>query len=87
MGGKNARNNFSRNTRLVPAKNVGKKMSYKSAKKVSIYSHEYRDQNMGGKKERNNFSGNTRKVRTKNVAKEIVIKDVRKTFFIFTRIS
>ena len=34
MGGKNSRNNFSRNTRIVRAKNVGKKSSENSAKKV-----------------------------------------------------
>ena len=33
MGGKNARNNFSRNTRIVRTKNFGKKSSEKSAKK------------------------------------------------------
>jgi len=32
MGGKNARNIFSRNTQIVQAKNVGKKSSQKSAK-------------------------------------------------------
>ena len=50
MGGKNARNNFSRNTRVVRAKNVRKKSSGKSEKNVSLYSNEYRDQKMGGKK-------------------------------------
>ena len=50
MGGKNARNNFSRNTRIVRAKNVGKKSSGKSAKNVFLYSHEYRDQKKGGNK-------------------------------------
>ena len=29
MGGKNGRNNFSRNTRIVQAKNVGKKIVFK----------------------------------------------------------
>ena len=32
MGGKKARNNFSRKTRIVPARNVGKKIVTKSAK-------------------------------------------------------
>ena len=50
VGGGNARNNFSRNTRIVRAKNVGEKSSEKSAKYVFLYSHEYRDQKMGGKK-------------------------------------
>jgi len=35
LGGKNARNNFSRNTRKVLEKNVGKKSSEKSAKTYS----------------------------------------------------
>ena len=49
MGEENARNNFSRNTRIVRAKNVRKKSSEKSAKNVFLYSHEYCDQKMGGK--------------------------------------
>ena len=51
-GGKNARNNFSRNTRIVRKKNVGKKIVGKSAKNVFLYSHEYREQKMGGGKTR-----------------------------------
>ena len=47
MGGKNARNNFSINTRIVRAKNVGKKSSERSEKKRFFYSHEYRYQKMG----------------------------------------
>ena len=49
MEGKNTRNNFSRNTRIVRTKNDGKKSSEKSAKNVSLYSNEYRDQKMGEK--------------------------------------
>ena len=86
MVGKNARSNFSRNTRIVRVKNVGKKSSEKSANKPFLFSHEYRDQKMGGKKARNNFSGNTRIVRAINVGKKIVRKKGEKTFFIF-RIS
>jgi len=48
--GKNARNNFSRNTRILPAKNVVKKIVSKSAKTRFLYSHKYREQKMGGKK-------------------------------------
>ena len=55
-GGKNARNNFSRNTPIVRAKNVGKKSSQKSAKTRFIYSHEYHDQKLWGKNVQNNFS-------------------------------
>jgi len=44
-GGKNARYNFSRNTRIVRAKNVGKKIvGKKCEKKLFLYSHEYRGQ-------------------------------------------
>ena len=50
MGGKKARKNFSRKTRIVPAKKVGKKSSQKSAKTRFLYSHVNRDQEMGGKK-------------------------------------
>jgi len=38
MGGKDARNNFSRNTRIVRAKKFGKKSSEKSAKEL-FYIH------------------------------------------------
>jgi len=51
-GEQNARNNFSSNTLIVRAKNVGKKSSEKSAKNVFLYSHEFRDQKMGGGKTR-----------------------------------
>ena len=49
-GGENARNNFSRNTRIVGAKNVGEKIVGKKCEIRFLYSHEYRDQKMGGKK-------------------------------------
>ena len=87
MGGKNARNIFSRNTRIVRAKNVGKKIVGKSAKNVFLYSHEYRDQKWGEINTRNNFSRNTRIVREKNVGIKIIGKKCEKLFFIFTRIS
>ena len=54
-GQKNARNNFSRNTRIVRAKNVWKKSSLKSAKKHFLYSHEYRGQKRGEKMREGNF--------------------------------
>ena len=60
MGGKNARNNFSRKTRIVRAKNVGKKTLGKKCEKSILYSHEYREQKIGEKNVRNNFSRNTR---------------------------
>jgi len=49
MGGKNTRNNFYRSTRIERAKNVGKKLFDKSAKKP-FFSHEYHAQKNGGKK-------------------------------------
>ena len=58
-GENHALNNFSRHTRIVPSKNVGKKSSERSAKKRFLNTHEYRDQKMRGKKARNNFSRNT----------------------------
>jgi len=48
MVGGNARNSFSRNTRIVREKNVGKKSLEKSAKNFFLYSHENRDQNIWG---------------------------------------
>jgi len=46
--GKNARNNFTRNTPIVRKKYVGEKKSLeKSAKTRFLYLHEYRDQKMG----------------------------------------
>ena len=52
---RNARNNFSRNTRIERAKNLGKKSSVKSAKKRFLYSQEYRDQKIGTKKCKKQF--------------------------------
>jgi len=64
-GGGNARNKFSRNTRIVRAKNVGKKIVGKKGEKRFLYSQEYRDQKKGEKNSRYNFSRNTRIVRAK----------------------
>ena len=81
MGGKTARNNFSRNTRIVREKNVGKKIVGKKCEKRFFYSHEYRDQKMGGEKSAKQFfkkhtNSASKKCRGKNRRKE-----VRKTFF------
>ena len=56
MGGENARNNFSRNTLIARAKNVGKKIVGKSAKNVYFIFTQISLQNMGGENTRNNFS-------------------------------
>ena len=55
MGGKNAQNNFSRNTRIVRTKMLGKKSSEKSEKNVFLYSYEYRYQKMGATKRKKQF--------------------------------
>ena len=39
MGGKNARNNFSRNTGIVREKNVGKKIILKKCENTFFYIH------------------------------------------------
>ena len=56
MGGKNARNNFSRNTLIVRAKNVGKKIVGKSAKNVFYINTDIVTKKWEGKNARNNFS-------------------------------
>ena len=55
-GGKNGRNNFSRNTLIVQAKNVGKKIVGKSAKNVFYIHTNVVTKKWGGKIARNNFS-------------------------------
>ena len=59
MGGKKRAKQFSRTIRMVRAKNVGKKLSEKSAKKRFLYSNEYRDQKMGEKTRETIFPENT----------------------------
>ena len=54
MGGGKARNNFSGNTQIVRAKNVGKKIGKKCGKSF-LYSHEYREKNGRGKKHESIF--------------------------------
>jgi len=85
-GTKNARNNFSRNIRIVLTKNVRRKIVGKSAKKRFLYSHEYRDQYKGTKNARNNFSRNTLIVRAKMFGKKSSVKSANKRFLIHTNI-
>ena len=87
MGGKNALNNFSRNTRIVVLKMLEKKSSGKSAKNVFLYSHEYRDQKIGGSKRAKQFFQKHKNSANKKCWEKNRRKKVRKTFFIFTRIS
>ena len=81
MGGKTARNNFSRNTRIVLSKNVGKKSSEKSAKNVFLYSHEYRDEKMGGTKRPKQFFQKHTNSASKKCWEKNCRKTLRKTFF------
>jgi len=80
MGGKNARNNFSRIKPIERAKNVGKKLSQKSAKKLFLYTQEYRVQKMGGKTRETIFPETQQIVLAKNVRKKRR-KKVRKNVF------
>ena len=87
-GQKNARNNFSRNKRIVRAKNVGEKIVGKKCEKsFFILTRISWPKNGGEKNAWNNFSINTRVVRAKNVGEKIVGKKWEKRFFILTRIS
>ena len=71
MGGKNVRNNFSRNTRIVRAKKLGKNRPKKVRKMFFLNSHEYRDQKIGVTKcARQFFQKHTNSAR-KNVWKKM----------------
>ena len=87
MGGKNARNNFSRNTNSA-SKKCWEENRRKKVRKTFFYIHRnIVTKKWGEKNSRNNFSRNTRIVRAKNVGEKIVGKKCEKRFFIFTRIS
>ena len=58
MGGGKTRENFCRNTPIVRAKNVGKKIVAKYCEKTILYSYEYRDLKMGGEKSATQFFQN-----------------------------
>ena len=78
---KNARNNFSRNTRIVRAKNVGEKIVGKKWENVFLYTHKYRYQKIVGKKRAKQLfekhsNGASKKCSGKNRRKK-----VRKAFF------
>jgi len=79
MGGKNARKNFSRKTRISRAKNDGKNRLEKVRKQVFLKTYEYRDQKMGKKTRENFFSRNTR-ISQKKMEKDLLEK-VRKHVF------
>jgi len=77
QGGKYARNNISRNTPIVRAKNVRKKIFGKKCEKRFLKSHEYRDLKWGEKRE-SIFPETQQIVRAKNVWKKKCRKNVRK---------
>jgi len=84
MGEKNARNNFYRNTRIVRAKNVGKKSTEKVRKTVFYIRTNIVTKN-GGKNAKQFFQKHKNSA-TKKCWEKIVEK-VRKKFFLFARIS
>ena len=81
----NARNNFCRNTRIVPTKNLGKKSSEKSAKNVFLYSHEYRAERIGGNKgAKQFFQKHSNNANKKKFGKKNRRKKVRKNHFLYS---
>ena len=85
-GVKKARNNFSRNTRIVRTKNVGKKIVVIKCENRFLYSHECRDQKIWGKKHAKQFLQKRRKCASKKCGKKIIGKKCEKTLFIIKRI-
>jgi len=86
MGGKNARNNLSKNPRIVRSKNVGKKIVGKKGEQTFFIFKRITWPIKGGKTRETNFQKHTNRA-IKNVPKKIVGKKGEKTYFIFTRIS
>ena len=80
MGGRNARNNFSRNTRIVRSKNFGQKIVGKKYENVLNIHKNTVKKIVGGKKARINFSRYTNSAR-KNVGEKIFGKKWKKRFF------
>ena len=86
MGEKNARNNFSRNIRIVRAKNLGKRSSGKRAKKRFLYSHEYRDTKRGGNLAKQVFQKHTNSASKKCWEKDRLEKGRKNVFYLHTNI-
>ena len=84
-GGKNARNNFSRNTLIVRAKNVGEQIVGKRCDKRFLYSHEYRDQKIGGTKRAKQFFQKHTNSASKKCWGKNRRKKVQKSFFYIHR--
>ena len=80
-GEQNARNNFSRNTRIVRAKNVGEKNCRKKLRKTFFYIHtNIVPKIWGAKNSRNNFFRNTRIVRENMLGKKSSEKSAKNVF-------
>jgi len=77
MGGKNTGNNFSRNTRIVRAKNVGKKTSEKVRKSVFYIRTNIVPKNWGEKRAKQFFQKHTNSA-TKKVGKKSSEKSGKK---------
>ena len=88
MGVQNARTIFPETYYKCEQKMFGKKLSEKSAKNVSLYSHEYRYQKMGGGKKRvKQFFQKHKNSAIKKCWGKNRRKKCEEGFFIFTRIT
>jgi len=81
MGGNNARNNFSRNTRIVRAKNILKKIVTKKCENTFLYSHEYRVQKIGEKKRAKQYFQKQTNSASKKCWEKNRLEKVRKHIF------
>ena len=86
-GGEKARYNFSRNTRIVRAKNVGKKIVGKKCEKNFFYIHTYIVAKKWWEKSAKQFFQKHTNSASGNCGKKVRREEGRKTFFIFKRIS
>ena len=80
LGIKTSETHFSRNTRIVQAKNVGKKIVGKRWKNFFYIDTNIVTKKREEKNARNNFSRNTRIVRAKNDGEKIVGIECEKCF-------
>ena len=87
MGGGNARNNFSRNTRIVRGKNIGKKNRLKKVRKEVLYIHTNIVTKKWGEKRAKQFFQKHTNSASKKCWEKIVPKKCENTFFMFTRLS
>ena len=86
MGGKNARNNFSRNTKLVRSKNVGKNRR-KKVRKTFFYIHtNIVTKKWGEQNARNNFSSKDTNSESKKCWEKNLGKKCENVFYIPTNI-